>query len=71
MKTAQLLLPQLVELASATLSGSLENNGLKKMAILLLAACATLNKNYLEIAFQVRQQRDSSYHLYHSYCNLQ
>ena len=47
------LLPQIVEIATVTLFGCLENKGLRKSAICLLAACARLNRTYREICLQV------------------
>ena len=60
-KVAHLLLPQIVELASSTLSGSSsqENHGLTKNAIILLCACARVNRMYRELAFQVRASAHS------------
>lgn len=47
------MLPRIVEIAASVLSGSHEDDGLKRRAVLLLVACTRMNVVHREFAFQV------------------
>ena len=47
------LLPRIVEIAASVLTGTHEDDGLKRRAVLLLVACTRMNVVHREFAFQV------------------